>query len=898
MAADLLPPTTSRLRRRPPNLAPIETSIANAKLGSRWKPSRTAPPTVDAPDNATREVPLKTGIMPETKLEHKSSRMSLFNLFSRPKVEKARGHSEGPMPVYPHQSKTPAPSTQNTKSVVREPSISAVQRQPEASKPKSVKASAAKRSMNWDPPPLFQAYPQAIKYATLQSSVVSAEAIVRAQQQHRRPYSILQESKSRLDLSEAAEGETEVKRERTRLSSKRLSSASFQLTPDTNKKIYVLVTAGYVLQYSANGPFDRLPEKVLPLGSESAAFASDLIPGKHWVLQISQTANEDGTVTAAQSRSLLSKLRLQNSNARRHASNFLLVLESAEEMDAWLTAVRKEIESLGGMKCKSEPEAKPATTGNAPESQLKHRPSHRYLVQRDPNFDSNRMSKSFLALSPTDSPQVPPPEWSKDNLSAQTQDSDSHSSKSSLRMSKRFSFEASSATSTHASNDQSSVATVRESSRLSIVSTATSGSGTFTLATSRETTPPDSPKSDNPQKPVSEQTRNPSAMRPLHLNSTSGLAYRRKSMQVLPPTDENSVTSLGNSHGAMDESADSTEQLLLQFAMPPSVNRSRSPAARPNISPEKKRGPTYRSSSVPAPRIPLPPIPTQDRQVSRSRPQSTIGSLSPNLQFGSYSARSSPSPISPIAEDQTEEHGPHTKYPLPEAVLTDISNKPARLSQMFEQKPPPNFSLPSLPKAEEGAPRAARRVSSVGGIPTVNVHAPNSDHTSNSRAGLRPLTVKGSELRVPKRQSSLLPPPLPLAISISGPNAPSKRMSQQQQQQQQPPQQQGQQARTLKRPTSMQIRSDPAPFLASARPGGRSASAAGMASTTSVMTTSRPVPSASKRMSYDILAPPPYAALKVQRSMPSITLPPVGPPPNMPLPSLPPVSTNSRQISV
>jgi len=96
---------------------------------------------------------------------------------------------------------------------------------------------------------------------------------------------------------------------------------------DWTQKIFVLVTSGYLLQYAGDGSFDRLPEKMMQLGKDSVAFASDVIPGKHWVLQISQAMDADGT-PAADSRSLLSRLAFRGADYRRTATSLLLVFNS------------------------------------------------------------------------------------------------------------------------------------------------------------------------------------------------------------------------------------------------------------------------------------------------------------------------------------------------------------------------------------------------------------------------------------------------------------------------------------------------------------------------------------------------------------------------------------------
>jgi len=78
---------------------------------------------------------------------------------------------------------------------------------------------------------------------------------------------------------------------------------------------------------------------MMQLGRDSVAFASDVIPGKHWVLQISQAMDADGT-PAADSRSFISRLAFRGADYRRTATSLLLVLNSAEDMDSWLAVVK------------------------------------------------------------------------------------------------------------------------------------------------------------------------------------------------------------------------------------------------------------------------------------------------------------------------------------------------------------------------------------------------------------------------------------------------------------------------------------------------------------------------------------------------------------------------------
>lgn len=133
----------------------------------------------------------------------------------------------------------------------------------------------------------------------------------------------------------------------------------------------------------------------MQLGKDSVAFASDVIPGKHWVLQISQAIDSDGT-PAADSRSLLSRLAFRGADYRRTATSLLLVLDSAEDLDSWLAVVRREIESLGGKKLLSET-GKPKPDEKV--HQLKAQPGHRY-VQRNPDQFSGPNSPMLPSFGP------------------------------------------------------------------------------------------------------------------------------------------------------------------------------------------------------------------------------------------------------------------------------------------------------------------------------------------------------------------------------------------------------------------------------------------------------------------------------------------------------------------
>lgn len=263
--------------------------------------------------------------------------------------------------------------------------------------PKSTSRAPRRTSTAWDPPPLFQAYPQAIKHAQLSASTLSADTILRLNNHTKN--NGLRDEIAQARMGHAAET-TAAARNAAKSKSKHHRQLSGSLSKaDWTQKIFVLVTSGYLLQYAGDGSFDRLPEKMMQLGKDSVAFASDVIPGKHWVLQISQAMDSDGT-PAADSRSFLSRLGFRGADYRRTATSLLLVFNSPEDMDSWLAVVRREIEALGGKKHVSET-GKPKPDDKV--MKLEAQPSHRYQITRDPDQAS---------IPP--SPQLPhfgPPPW-------------------------------------------------------------------------------------------------------------------------------------------------------------------------------------------------------------------------------------------------------------------------------------------------------------------------------------------------------------------------------------------------------------------------------------------------------------------------------------------------------
>ena len=240
------------------------------------------------------------------------------------------------------------------------------------------KSDATSRSPTaWDPPPLFQAYPQAVRHVTLRAPSLSAEAILRLNAEKS------SSSNQRVELYTPEVNAMKFAKEKK---PKRPTALDMLSKGDWMEKTFVLVTSGYLLQYAGQGPFDRLPEKIMLLSKESAAFASDAIPGKPYVLQISQLSDEDRKLDREASRSMFKGLGLR-SQLKRSTSNFLLVFEGPEELSSWMVAVRQQIQSMGGKDYRSDVLRKPAEVESIQD--LHQGPSQRSLVERDPNYYSD-----------------------------------------------------------------------------------------------------------------------------------------------------------------------------------------------------------------------------------------------------------------------------------------------------------------------------------------------------------------------------------------------------------------------------------------------------------------------------------------------------------------------------
>ena len=357
------------------------------------------------------------------------------------------------------------------------------------------------KSIPWSPPPLFQVYPQAVKHATLRVPSLSAEYILRLSSE--KDASTSQKTESYTSSENTGKSQKEKKSKRPRISDVLAKAAWVD-------KVFVVVTSGYVLQYAGDGLYDRLPEKIMPLSKNSAAFASDAIPGKPYVLQISQVSDDEGTLDTEASQSLFKKLGIRI-ESKRSTSCFLLVLESPEDMSAWLVTVRKEIEAMGGKEYKPDEFRRPTTRDAVP--QLQQRPSQRYLVKRDPKRfsgtarpsptegsfrdkslrnDSHQVQSSIKSSSSENGQYLPSGDtdgdWVNIKRAPQLPVDRTPAAVNRHSLATQRSTETRSASNTTASLNQMYLDGLRESPRQSYAST-----GARTVATSRDSSPGSSP---------------------------------------------------------------------------------------------------------------------------------------------------------------------------------------------------------------------------------------------------------------------------------------------------------------------------------------------------------------------------------------------------------------------
>ncbi|KAJ5463905.1 hypothetical protein N7475_007040 [Penicillium sp. IBT 31633x] len=399
MSADAQPSIGERRGHR---LAPLQTNFSRPAAPAKSRLQRPRPTEYPSTNGSEGPVPLQIPV------KRQSSKTSLRHLFSRDKASRVTEpkleeivEAQLPEPQTAIFTKTPmSPSLMSSSTIDTNPTITSLATdRPRAtlkasrqntSEPKS----ASQEQYGWKPPPLFQAYPQSTKHDCLPAPAISADSILRLHATSARS-STDDDPVNPLEQDEAADAARKKREQRQKKHLRTLSGTINKV--EWTQKIYVLATAGYILQYAGEGKHDRLPERMLLLGPQSVAFASDAIPGKHWVVQVSHNPTADDSAGPEPPRTRFSRFGFHKSNTRRFSRNFLLVFDNPEAMIGWLAAVRAEIEKRGGRKFTQEKQSDEDTM-----PQLRNKSSVRQMVKKDPHRISSLFLQPQTLQSPTE----------------------------------------------------------------------------------------------------------------------------------------------------------------------------------------------------------------------------------------------------------------------------------------------------------------------------------------------------------------------------------------------------------------------------------------------------------------------------------------------------------------
>lgn len=212
----------------------------------------------------------------------------------------------------------------------------------------------------WEHIPFWEGCTRSIRSGSLAATTLSMETILRRNQEQKE----------------------EGTRSRRGRYLQRSHGSTKSVDLDWTTKLFVLVE-GSLLQYAGDGTHDRVPEKGLQLTASSVVFASDVIPGRPWVLQVYQSAGPDGCLLPLPERrgSFISKITFKYTT-KSPVTSLLLVFDGAEEMDAWMGSIRAEAVRLGGGMTSEERE-----TGDIEEEQTDDEydgpHSRRYVIEQE-----------------------------------------------------------------------------------------------------------------------------------------------------------------------------------------------------------------------------------------------------------------------------------------------------------------------------------------------------------------------------------------------------------------------------------------------------------------------------------------------------------------------------------
>ncbi|TLD38354.1 Dihydrolipoyllysine-residue acetyltransferase component of pyruvate dehydrogenase complex [Venturia nashicola] len=732
--------------------------------------------------------------------DRRQNRMSLFDMFSKPKVERARGYgNEAGLEPLQERPETPAPSLFYVKSQRSQPTtlqpiaqsrpVSRMTASAESQRPAEIKPP---RIMDdWDPSPLFQAYPQSVKHGTLLGTNLSVDAI-RGQQLRRQNVGLFGSTTSLPFVREALEDE--LAREQSWQSMGVIPGPSDG--PELVSKVFVLVTSGRLVQYAGDGNYDRMPEKVLQLGDKSAAFACDLIPGKHFVIQVVQSVS-DGITTINKSRSLLSRLRMPSAATRKTTNSFLLIFSTPEQMDSWLKAIRKVINQVSGKDGEGATEGKHSRKNTA--EKVDEIPTHRFQAQKASLEGRQGLTRSSSPHSQAPSSLHPssvlPLVLSNAGSTHSTADDSPRSSASdtdgnSSLPQRGTSTKASSIATTPVSTERTRVYEPREGSRhrdslMSIRTSHTSATDTIAIPNSRNSSPPPSPQVES-FAIKSSSSPHPHPIRTSYIQPLANTSSYRRSMQATPVESSERVVRTQR-HSPIDIHGRSWPVPPIKASNTLDNPRSRSSVMYPRVVPDRQQSFEYES------------------RVTAQRPESTVGQL-PKINSRSMS--------------RIDQPRRQLFRPVPIRPSQPGSNVQGRAPETYVQR---SSSSPALSASSTVVPASRPRAPSY----------------------------------LPTSQAS------PHALSPSPP-----------------------QAKRLQRPTSLRIRSDPAPFLSQSR--NRQPSITRSSSVSPAPLHPPPVTAPLSPPLTDAPPIPPMNPARPNLSSHTTPMPPPPPPPRLPPPAPPP----------
>ncbi|KXT08757.1 hypothetical protein AC579_6438 [Pseudocercospora musae] len=740
---------------------------------------------------------------PEQQSRPRLTRMLLFNLFSKPKVERQRGYAEPGLEGPSRSLSKSDPSRRRAEVVSRARDFDAPHNRPRPSSSKSYAGSSARTASikeplpplpterkvrHFDPPPLFQVWPQTTKHGTFDMTTVTPEMVLQKSKNRPVGTALLVPGSDLQSLQSAGHRDSVDSRVAVKPTLKHVANGSVSGV-NLPTKIFVLVTSGYLLQYAETGPSDRLPEKVLQLGRHSAAYASDLIPGKYHVLHIEQAVHQNGTAMS-HANTFFSKIGLRSQVAKKMASNFLIVMPGAREMEDWMTTIREEIEKHGGKRARSDSStARPRTT-EPPKVDLQRTPSlsHRYQIKRESIiFNITSLSDGVMKELPPTPPRPTPEE--KDPMTANTKEeiNAAHDIGTIPPPARKASDAMSTSSSTAASVDQQKLDTLRDSSRISHSTVATTAGSSVSRANSISSTPPSEGKETHES-----QAETAAAKGPYRTLSSYASPKRRSAAPIVLP--DPAVLEADNS---VDSPILGRQPTQVAASLSPSKNLS-SARSVPNL---KLIDETTYSSALPMP---------STAEVVSERPESFVGDLPDPNTWASKSP--------PISRVQTQPDAFAFGRTRPLRAGSQSFSLPLRVN-VYDQA----FQRPAISRATHSADADAGLLSPVPATTTLVAKVDGTTRIAHipspppSRPLPTPPTTSQSAAESIQRHSSIRlslfpsdtaptppagPPPLkrvtrsPSAIALSTQTTPAD-------------------PATLKRPSSMQVRTNFAPFLAS-----------------------------------------------------------------------------------